>query len=346
MALCCSVYGLGLRLNLPVGALLTLPVSSKVDVHVWLGFMPSWFRESCDVQQQIWYLDAETDQNRQPLLTVWKMSGGSYFRLLYGDGTQFIVDQLGTQVWATWAKTATIEDTATYLLGPVLGFVLRLRGITCLHASAVAIGNQAIILLGSAGAGKSTTAAAFAKLGYPLLSDDVIALSDNGNEFLVQPAYPRVRLWPESVNALFGSRDALPRLTPTWDKRYLDLAEENYKFQQQPLRLAAIYILSERSDDSHAPFIEEVSARSNLISLIGNTYTNYLLDKTARAIEFDLLNRLLSGVPLRRVTAHTDAKRLPSLCRVITEDFQTFCDSRSISVGLPAEVQRLYPKAV
>ncbi len=333
MSLVCTVYGLGLHLNVPVAALVTLPVSSKVDVHVWLGLMPPWFNEISDIPQQMWYLHEDTDQNGQPLLTVWKIAGGSY-RLLYGDGTQFIVDQLGTEVWATWPKTATIEDTATYFLGPVLGFVLRLRGVTCLHASAIAVGNQAVTLLGPAGAGKSTTAAAFAKLGYPILSDDVIALSDDGDQFFVQPAYPRVRLWPESVDALFGSREALPRLTPTWDKRYLDLAQDKYQFQQEPLPLAAIYILSERSDDPHAPFIEEkVSPQSSLITLITNTYTNYMLEKSARAKEFALLSRLVCRVPVRKVTAHTDPKHLPSLCRVITEDFQKLCGSRCATVG-------------
>jgi hypothetical protein len=326
MALVRSVYGLGLHLNMPVAGLISLPATSRVDVHVWLGLMPPCISE-ISVPQQIWYLNAETNENGQSLLTVWKLADGAYFRLLYADGTQFVVDQLGTQVWATWPQAATVEDTATYLLGPVLGFVLRLRGVTCLHASAVAIDNQAVTLLGPAGAGKSTTAAAFAKLGYPILSDDVIALSDVGDEFFVQPAYPRVRLWPESVDSLFGSREALPRLTPTWDKRYLDLVEDKYQFQQEPLPLAVIYILSKRSDDPHAPFIEKVSPQDGLMTLITNTYINYMLEKSARAKEFILLNQLVSRVLLRKVTAHTDPKHLPNLCRVITQDFQKFRSS-------------------
>ena len=42
-----------------------------------------------------------------------------------------------------------------------MGFVMLLRGIVCLHASAIAIDDEAIALLGPAGSGKSTTAAAF-----------------------------------------------------------------------------------------------------------------------------------------------------------------------------------------
>ena len=182
------------------------------------------------------------------------LAGGGYYRLLYSDGTEFIVDRTGTRIWATWPDTLTLEDMATYLLGPVLGFVLRLRGITCLHASAVAIGDQAIAFLGTAGAGKSTAAVAFAERGYPALSDDVAALSDQEHTFFVQPGYPLLRLWPSTIATLYGPMDTLPRLTPTWDKRYLDLTQNGYRFQQEPLPLAAIYILDERRPDPTAPF--------------------------------------------------------------------------------------------
>jgi len=122
------------------------------------------------------------------------MARQAYFKLHYSDGTEFIIDRKGTEVWCVWPDTLTLEDAVVYLLGPVLGFVLRLRGITCLHASAISVGDRAVVLLGPAGAGKSTTAAAFAKLGYPVLSDDVLALSDQNTTFLAQPAYPHLHL--------------------------------------------------------------------------------------------------------------------------------------------------------
>lgn len=148
-------------------------------------------------------------------LRVGVLADGAYFDFFYNDGPRFLVEREGREIWADWPENYSLEDAATYLLGPVLGFVLRLRGITCLHASAVAVGDQAIALVGTPGAGKSTTAAAFACLGYGVLSDDVVALADEGDRFIVQPGYPRVNLWPNSVCALFDSADSLPRITPT-----------------------------------------------------------------------------------------------------------------------------------
>src|SRR6185437_2076265 len=105
--------------------------------------------------------------------------------------------------WAAWREPLTLEDTSTYLLGPVMGFVMLLRGVVCLHASAVAIGEGAIALVGPAGSGKSTTAAAFAERGYRVLAEDVVTLDDRGYRFLLQPGYPCIRLWPAAVKALY-----------------------------------------------------------------------------------------------------------------------------------------------
>jgi hypothetical protein len=253
---------------------------------------------------------------------VWQVAQGRFFRLRYGDGTEFLVTRSGDAVWAAWPEPLTLEDTATYLLGPVLGFILRLRGAVCLHASAVALGGRAVALVGRAGAGKSTTAGAFAAAGVPVLSDDVTALDDRGGTLLVQPGNPRLRLWPASAQILFGAPDALPRLTPNWDKLYLDLEAGGFAFQQTPLALAAVYLLGPRSGDGRAPRVEPLSPQDALVGLVGNTYVNYLLDGAMRAREFALLGKLARGVPVRRVIPHEDPARLPALCRAILDDFR------------------------
>ncbi|HUE89809.1 MAG TPA: hypothetical protein VMO26_27340 [Vicinamibacterales bacterium] len=273
------------------------------------------------LRDQLWDVWHVSDhrQDDTPSLRVWRRAGGAWFRLLYGDGVEFVVARDGSEVWVTWPDSSTLEDAATYLLGPVLGFVLRLRGVTCLHASAVAVGHHAIALLGPAQAGKSTTAATFCGMGHPILADDIVALSERDGMLLAQPAYPQLRLWPESVESLYGAADALPRLTPTWDKRALDLAQNPGRFQQQPLPLAAIYVLAERSPDSE-PRIESLGGREALMTLVANTTVGYLLDAAMRAHEFESLGPLVSSVPVRRVVPPADPARISRLCHHILTD--------------------------
>jgi ABC-type dipeptide/oligopeptide/nickel transport system ATPase component len=204
------------------------------------------------------------------------------------------------------------------MLGPVMGFVMLLRGIVCLHASAIAIGNEAIALVGPAGSGKSTTAAAFAERGYSVLAEDVVTLDDRGDRFLVRPGYPCIRLWPPAVKALYGSETHLPRLTPNWDKCYLDLST---RFQGEPLPLAAIYQLGERHHHSAAPFIVGLDRSEAMMALVANTYATKLMDKQMRAREFELLTRVVGSVSVQRVTPHADPARIKELCDRIVDDF-------------------------
>jgi hypothetical protein len=323
-----SIYGLGLVANRPVPGVPTSPITS-VGVRLYFGFLPPWLNELTPQQIETSYITEYTDESGQPGLIVFKLLGGKYFRFCYADQTEFVLDQTGSEIWATWPDTLTLEDTTTYLLGPVLGFVLLLRGLVCLHASAIAVGNESIALVGPAGAGKSTTAAAFSELGHSVLAEDVVTLDDRGIHFFVRPAYPCIRLWPASVKALYGADAELPKLTPNWDKRYLDLTQTPEQFQSNPLPLAAIYQLAERQDDPAAPFVQPLDRTEGLISLIANTYATNLMNKEMRALEFELLGRVLAHVPLRRVTAHTNPNRITQLCECILEDFESIKLRRS-----------------
>lgn len=313
-------FGLTLQSDLPVPGLVPASAGSIVDVQIALatGSFPTHL---CNLPAEPLYESPKPDEQGEPALQAWKLDNGTLFRLRYSDGTEFIIDRPGTRIWASWSDALTLEDMAVYLLGPVLGFVLRLRGMVCLHASAIAVDGKALVLLGSAGAGKSTTAAAFARLGYPVISDDVVPLQDHGASCSILPGNPQIKLWPDSTQALFGEPAALPVLTPNWDKRYLDLRQEGFQFQARPLPLAAIYSLQERCARDGPAAIIALKSSAGVIDLVAKTYVNYLLDRSQRAAEFDVLARLARQVPLRAVRPPADLARVADLCRSILRDF-------------------------
>ena len=58
----------------------------------------------------------------------------------------------------------------------MLSFSLLSLGYEPLHATAVVVDGEAVAFLGDCGYGKSTLGAAFLARGFPLLTDDVLAL--------------------------------------------------------------------------------------------------------------------------------------------------------------------------
>ena len=323
------VYGLRLAANTTLPG---LPPSSDLDgfdVRIRLKEQGPFLwdsPQSADILN-----DSSPDPaHDHPNLRVRMFPGGDYFGLFYSDGARFAVERLGREVWADWPENYTLEDACTYLIGPVMGFVLRLRGRVCLHASAVAVKDRAIALVGLPGAGKSTAAAALACTGFPVISDDIVVLTGKGSQFLVEPGYPRVNLWPDSVLGLFGSEDALPRITPTWDKRYMQLDQNGYRFASKPLPLGAIYLLEGRDVALTAPVLQEVSGQEAFVTLAANSYVNYLLDQDMRRTEFEVLSRVVSKVPVRRVRPPAEPSAVFDLCKAIA------ADARRAMAPLPA----------
>lgn len=315
-----SVHGLRLKSNRAIPGLIAQHNDAHLNVQIWFRRLPENIRSACKTEV-VRYTSSTPEDSSETNLIIYEIADGAYFWLRYADGTEFVFDRECTKVWATWPDHLTLEDTAMYFLGPVMGILLYLRGITCLHASSVVIGDSAIALVGASEAGKSTTAAAFAHLGYRVLSDDVVTLDERGDDVLVHPAYPYIRLWPSSVEMLYGKPDALPLLTPTWDKHCLHLIERGHQFGFDPAPLRAVYLLGDRSSSPEAPYVEALPPNEALMNLVINTYAVNLLDKQNRAREFDLLSRLMNRVIVRRVIPNEDPAQLFKLCRVIADDF-------------------------
>ena len=165
-----------------------------------LGELPIHFDRTLELLRV--YPQEIREVEQRPSLVVSKLVRTGHFWFVYDDAVEFIVDEQGSHVWAKWPNGLTIDDVSIYLLGPILGFVLRLRGTLSLHASVVELDRKAIAILGPAGAGKSTLAAAFAMAGHRVLSDDITpVLFDERGRFMAQPGYPRLRLWPDAVRS-------------------------------------------------------------------------------------------------------------------------------------------------
>ncbi|HEX7151733.1 MAG TPA: hypothetical protein VF618_09620 [Thermoanaerobaculia bacterium] len=235
----------------------------------------------------------------------------------YKDGTRFVLD--GDDVWCSWAADSTPEDTATYLLGPVLAYVLRLRGTLALHASGVCLDGKAYLIAGNAGMGKSTTATQFAARGVDIVTDDVAPLVWRDSGAFVLPGYPRLRLWGDVAASMFGAADALPLLTPTWAKRFVDLTADGYRFATGAVPLGGIFVLAGRAA---TPSVRTLHGHEAAIALLRHASMTHALDASMRERELTQVTELASAVPVRELTAPDDLERAGEVCDLIVESLR------------------------
>jgi hypothetical protein len=314
-----KLYGLTLRVNRLLPGVAECE-SEDADIDVRLAESPAVHNAAHPAECAI-YVSEYIGDFGVPILRIYEPAGGQGFRLCYDDGTEFVVRRDGAEIRGTWPPSMTFEDTATYLVGPVMGFVLHLRRTLCLHASVIAAEDHAVVLLGAAGAGKSTTAAAFSRLGFPVISDDVAVIGEGADGHIVQPGYQRICLTPEAAESLYGAPDVLPAITPNWEKLGLDAEHPHAHFESRTLPLGAIYLLGERSAHRATPEIRPLSLQESLLELLANTYVQYFLTPEQRAAEFPATARLAARAPMRRVLRPEGAEHLAEICAAVAEDF-------------------------
>ena len=314
------IYGLRLASNQPIPRL--DPVESTRDAphDVSVNFEADAAQSTQDVAEEtLWYVSELCDENGDSALKIWKRTNDGGYRMHYSHGLTFHLNASLTHISIRCAAPMGENDVADFLLGPVLGVLQRLRGVVCLHASAVAFKGKAIAFAGVPGAGKSTTAALFARNGHSILSDDIASLVERGRSFCVLPAFPYLNLWPEAVYMLTG-QDKPASESPAVDKLRVPLESSGSRLEREALPLAAIYILANRSGDSRAPFIDALPPQAALMNLVANTYGNTILDTTMRAQEFRVLGQITESLPIRNLFAREGAAQLGRLYDLVCED--------------------------
>ena len=108
----------------------------------------------------------------------------------YGEQALFRLDAAGERLLCAPSEEGICWQRV--LLTKVLANVSLIRGYEALHASAVESPVGAVVVLAPSGTGKTALALALARGGWPLLSDDVVALERAPAGVLAHPGTPHV----------------------------------------------------------------------------------------------------------------------------------------------------------
>jgi len=234
----------------------------------------------------------------------------SVARYLVCNGNEIVVEP---------APGSLASDVRVFLLGSCLGALLHQRGVLVLHASGIGGETGAFLFTGPSGIGKSTLLGELLRRGHKMLVDDVCAVTPDGAGYpIVQPAYPRTRLWADSARKLMVETADLDRTRPDMEKYERQIPAQ---FWDQPAPLRRIYHLTSSNQDelrlAPLPRIQTFNA------VLHNTYRHVFLDGLAmRQPHFDLVAAVASQVGVTRVVRPSGAFKLVELADLIEQDME------------------------
>ena len=276
------LYGLTIRspFALPGAPILHAPVNGSLgagEQAVPMDVSLSW-RPDSDWNAERWHVTRAAPDAAHPELGA--ADDGSLY-LGWGAELRVTINPRRDEV-CVFSRAAKLEFAPTVVVGIVLGYLLHLRGVLCLHGSALAQAGTCIAVLGDSGAGKSTVAAALVKQGHRLLSDDLLAIPrstgphstgpHSTGEVRVHPGSMGLRLMQNSAARLLPDQDAVLGHVPWTRKRLWDLSRDAGELGRDAQPLTAMYLLEPGASGTGVALGEALSRSAALQRLVSAWY--------------------------------------------------------------------------
>lgn len=255
----------------------------------------------------------------QPLWKLYRLA--NCYVLHYPDCITYVI--AGNRISYELIDMAQPEWIQIYLLSSVIAFWLELSGMLVLHASAVALPRGVVGFVASSTGGKSTLAAAAVAAGHPLVTDDLLALHDQGQQLHVQPGFPAMRLWPSTAAHFLPDWQALPRVDHKFDKRWTPIGAGGWgKFCPESQPLAALYVPQRRAGDVPNLAIEIVPLAMGeaVIELVRHSFAAWLTATSrleARRLPF--MSRVVAQTPVYRLVYPAGFDHLPHVIAAVEQ---------------------------
>ncbi|MDP3484747.1 MAG: hypothetical protein Q8S06_04470 [Methanobacteriaceae archaeon] len=201
------------------------------------------------------------------------------------------------------------------ILSQGMAVILQQRGYLLLHASAVNVNDNAIAFLGEVGHGKSTITVALNERGYPLISDDILAIKlERNSNPITFPSFSRIKLNMDVIKHLNYSSNVFTKVHPDFEKYYFPI-QKGFSNDSVPLKI--IYVLNKSGKNE----IQSLSSQYKLINLIKNTYTQDIFDSDEKASNLLQCADLIKDIKIKHLNVFHSLEKLQELVKILEEDF-------------------------
>ena len=198
------IYGLRVQSQIPFSEAVPETAGEK-EVKIGFGRMPDFLLEAGQKGYGTW---------TNGFVSAW-------FRIR--DGTQVYVEG-GSRITVELSEEPQLLVITSLLLSAGMALVCLQRGEPFFHGSALYTGEQAILLCGESGAGKSTVAMELLQRKLGFLADDTVRVHLGTMGMLAEPSYPQQKLCRDM---------ALKCGKPLEELIYIDEERDKYAWRRQ-----------------------------------------------------------------------------------------------------------------
>lgn len=242
---------------------------------------------------------------------------GADYWLRFPDLADFLLQPDDGQILVAPDASADDSTLEHLLVDQVLPRFLAHRGHLVVHASAVTLGRHHALFLGPSGWGKSTLAGLLQQRGHAVHSDDCVQLRLTGGRHDALPTYPSLRLYLDSLDALFPDTGNTTPVASYSEKRRVALALPEHA--QGAVPVDALYVLGDPENGGDTARISPLRPAQACPALIGHSFRLDLGDRDCNAAHFARCAAAAKAMPAFRLDYARDFEMSQSLVDAILQ---------------------------
>lgn len=234
--------------------------------------------------------------------------------LVFDDTGRFDVSADGATI--TWHRppNVAVASAQADITSRVLALALHAGGVFSLHASAVSINGEGVAFLAPKMHGKSTLCSALVLAGSRALSDDTVPVRP-GNPPSLSPGLPRLRLWSDAAERLFGVDREDPATIRKHEMDHLDPSQ----IETRTVPFRAAYVLNPVAElpDGVAAARDLLDTVTATISLVMHAKLGPVLTGVESPVVLTRAADIARAVPVYALHIVRDLDRIDDVARLL-----------------------------